>query len=43
MSAPDNCKTLRGALMVEMSPVLDGEMFQVWDEHVNNPQNQEWM
>ena len=38
-----NVLQLSGALMVEMSPVLDGELFEVWDEYVNDQENQIWM
>lgn len=38
-----NVLQLSGALMVGMSPVLEGSMFRTWDEYVSQPENHVWM
>lgn len=38
-----NVLQLSGALMVGMSPVLRGSLFEAWDEYVDDPDNQVWI
>lgn len=38
-----NVLQLSGALMVGMSPVLKGSLFEAWDDYVDDPDNQVWI